>query len=325
LEPPPAPVTDAEDTILGTLLAARPSVTSTSPRVDVGDDAAVLADGTAVTVDALVEGVHWDDRLSPADVGHKLVAVSVSDLAATGASPTWAVLTLALPPGAAEGFVSGFARGLADALRRWDIALVGGDTVRTGGPVVVSLTLAGRCVGAPLVRSGARPGDDVWVTGTPGLAGLGWRTADAPPEALEALRRPDPPLAFALDVARSGLAHAAMDLSDGLERDLPRLCAASGVAAEIDAASLPSHPALEASDDALVHRLAGGDDYQLLLAAPPAAHPALVELAARHGTRLTCIGRVLPAHAAPEHARSGAFLRHGPWPDASFLHFPAER
>lgn len=292
------------DAILG---AAPPAAGLAVPP---GDDAAVLADGTAVTVDALVEGIHWDHRLSAADVGWKTVAASVSDLAATGARPDWAVLALSLPEPLDDAWVAGFARGLADALARWSIRLVGGDTTRS--PVrTVSLTLAGPCVAQPLRRAAARPGDDLWVTGWPGLAGAGWMWAAPPDPALAALRRPDPPLAFALDLARRDVARAAMDLSDGLAADLPRMCAASGAGATVDRDAIPVHPDL--AGDPWPAVFGGGDDYQLLFAAPPAARDAVDALAREHGVRAARIGRF--------HAGSGARLAGGSWPAPAFAHW----
>ncbi|MCB9681476.1 MAG: thiamine-phosphate kinase [Alphaproteobacteria bacterium] len=304
---------DDEASLIDALLAARLPSARTTPRLDAGDDAAITADGVVVTVDALVHGVHWDDRLDAADVGYKAVAVSVSDLAAMGARPGWAVLALALPH--ADGpFVAGLARGLAEACARWDLSLVGGDTVRTSGPAVVSLTMGGRCEHAPLTRAAARPGDDLWVTGTLGLAGAGWRRRDPPAAALTALRRPDPPLAFALALAAHGLAHAAMDLSDGLATDLPRLCAASGVAATVDPTLLPADACL--GDDPLADQVAGGEDYQLLFTAPVPHRASLAALARDHGVRLTRIGTV--------HVGHGATLSDRPWPAPAFRHFDGE-
>lgn len=280
-----------------------------------GDDAAVLDDGTAVTTDAMVEGVHFDHRLDAADVGWKVLAVSVSDLAATGARPVWAVLDLCLPSGD-DAWVHSFARGFGEAARRWRVTLIGGDTTASPGPRFAAVTLAGPCVAAPLRRNGGRPGDDLWVTGTPGLAGAGWSLDDPPDAALSALRRPDPPLAFALDLVGAGLATAGMDLSDGLESDLPRLARASGCGAVVDPSALPRHPALDHLPGAASRRcrLAGGDDYELLFTAPPAARPAIEALAAAHQVHVSRIGALT--------ADRSVVVSDGPWPDASFTHFP---
>jgi thiamine-monophosphate kinase len=275
-----------------------------------GDDAAVLAGGTAVTVDTLVEGVHWNERLSPADVGFKTLAVSVSDLAAMGATPRWALLALSLPVPLDRAWVEQFAAGFGAACARWEVALVGGDTTRSVGARVVAATVGGESPQAPMRRTGARPGDDLWVTGTLGLAGAGWAWPDPPASALAALRRPDPPLAFARDLP--ALATAAMDLSDGLGQDLPRLCAASGVGARVERAALPAHPDLGPEPWAI--QLGGGEDYQLLFSAPPARRTEIVRLALHHGRVATRIGAVTEATAIA--------LDGDAWPATGFRHFP---
>lgn len=297
--------------MIDALLRARPPA-GPPPLLDLGDDAAILAPHErpmAWTVDTLVEGRHWDARLSPGDVGFKALAVSVSDLAATGAIAAHALLSLALPS-SDPAWIDGFARGLAEALARWDVRLVGGDTVRTDGPRVVGLTVGGPVLHRAMSRRGARPGDDLWVTGVPGLAGAGWRRPDPPAAALAALRRPDPPVAFALALARTGLARAAMDLSDGLGADVPRLARASGVRLIVDPAALPAHPAL--ADDPFGHAFAGGDDYALLWCAAPADQPRIAALARACGVTATRIG-----HAAQG---AGAALPDGRWPQG-FAHF----
>ncbi len=283
-------------------------------KVDAGDDCAVVVPGVAaqaLTVDTLVEGVHFDAALSPADVGYKAVAVSVSDVAACGARPTWMLVALSLPAADPEPWVEQFAVGLRQACREFGVYLAGGDVTRA--PVrFVSTTLSGQCVAEPLVRSGGRPGDVLWVTGTPGLAGAGWSLDDPPPQALAALRRPRPRLELALDLARAGLCTAAMDLSDGLAADLPRLAQSSGVAAIVDPARLPVPDALRGHPRLRDCQLAGGDDYELLFTAAPAAEARVRALAERHGVRVTPVGRL--------EAGRGAWASDGPWP-RGFAHF----
>jgi len=264
----------------------------TGLRVGPGDDAAVLDDGTVVTVDAMVEGVHWDERLSPADVGWKLAAVNASDVAACGARPTWAVLTASLPAPLDRAWVRDFAEGLGAGCRRFGLSLIGGDTTGSTGPRALSLTAAGALVGPPLLRTGARPGDDLWVSGTLGDADAGLRGVGGPSgeTLLGVLRRPDPPVRLGPGLAEAGLAHAAMDLSDGLARDLPRLCAASKLGARIDPALLPASDALRAAVDPLPHQAGGGEDYQLLFAAPAANRAAILALGEALGVRLTRVG-----------------------------------
>ena len=270
----------------------------------------MLPGGLTVTVDTLVEGVHFDARLTPFDVGYKAVAVSVSDLAAMGAAPGWAVLSLGLPH-ADTSWVDAFSEGLATALARWGLTLVGGDTVRSPARTV-SLTMTGQLVAEPLTRTGARPGDALWVTGVPGLAGLGWMVDQPPPAALQALRRPAPPLRFALDLAKRGWVQAAMDLSDGLAQDLPRLCRASGCGLTLDPAQLPVHPAFEGASPTEVRQaqLAGGDDYQLLFASAPEA--PVRECARDHGITVTRIGTF---------DDSGVVQALGGWTVLPFQHF----
>lgn len=250
----------------------------------------------------MVEGVHWDARLSPADVGFKLVAVNVSDVAAMGGRPEWAMLSLSLPP-ADEAWIDGFAAGLGEALARWDLALVGGDTTR-GRVRTASLSVGGRA-SPPVLRSGARVGDRVWVAGPLGLAAEAMLSPAPRPEALAWLRRPLPDPAFAQAIAPH--VSAMMDVSDGLRTDLRRLCTASGVGAAIESARLPG-------EGPLAWRVAYGDDYALLFTAPE--HPALHAAAAAHGCHLARIGEVTPAEV---------LLDGGPWPAPAFSHFVPAR
>lgn len=296
---------DREDAVIARLRDALPP--TPAGWVGIGDDAAVLPDGTVTTVDTMVEGTHWDHRLDPADVGWKLVAVNVSDLAATGARPRWGLLALTLPEPLDLAWVERFATGLAAAARHWGLPILGGDTTR--GPArVASLTATGHAA-RPVLRSGGRPGDDLWVTGELGRAAEGFLATAPSPAALRWLRRPEPPVAFAVAAAEAGLLAAAMDLSDGLARDLARLCAASGAGAEIDPDALPG-------DGPLPWKTAFGDDYELLFAAPPAARNALLSLAQMHTTRLARVGR-LTGGSSPR------LLGHDAWPEPLFGHFPA--
>jgi thiamine-monophosphate kinase len=173
--------------------------------------------------------------------------------------------------------------------------------------------MGGRCVARPLRRSGAQPGDVLWVTGTPGLAGAGYVLADPPAAALRALRRPRPPLAYALALATAGLPTATMDLSDGLASDLPRLCRASGVGAEVDPRRLPAHPDLLGRPDLLTLQAAAGDDYELLFAASRANTERLRALAAEHQVSVTEIGTICGSGSAR--------LLGAAWPEPPFSHF----
>ncbi len=267
----------------------------------------------ALTCDTLVEGVHWDKRLSAEDVGWKAVAVNASDIAAMGGRPTWALLALSLPAPVCGDWVEGFARGLHAALDRWGIALVGGDTTRSPGLCSVGISMGGTCT-RPIPRSGARVGDALWVTGCPGRAALGFYRDD--PDGLAALRRPTPPVAFGAGLAALPVT-AMMDVSDGLATDLPRLCAASGVGAAVDPRRLPVTAALGADPERLALQVAFGDDYELLFTAPPSAADAVRDLAAQEGVTVTEIGRIT--------AEGGARLSRGEWPAPRFRHFRGSR
>ncbi|MCX8134409.1 MAG: thiamine-phosphate kinase [Roseococcus sp.] len=259
------------------------------------DDAALLAPPPGcelvLAADAMVQGVHFLPEDPPESIGRKLLRVNLSDLAAMGAAPLGYLMTVALPPGLPEGWLAGFAAGLAQDQGRFGLAVLGGDTVSTPGPVTLSLTILGTVApGAALRRAGARPGDAIWVSGRIGDGWLGLRAARGewpdPGGALAArYRLPEPRLA--LGRALRGLAHACLDVSDGLLQDLSHLCREGGVAAEVEAARIPvSDPA------APIAALAtGGDDYELLFAAAPEAEEAVLAAAAAAATPVTRIGR----------------------------------
>jgi thiamine-monophosphate kinase len=283
-----------------------------------GDDAAVLANHTAITTDTLVEQVHFDERCAPEDVGFKSLAVSVSDLAAMGAVPTWCTLSLSLPS-SRGGWGARFATGLAEACERWRVALIGGDTTGSPGPIMVSVTAGGTCVASPLTRANAKPGDDLWVTGVLGLAGAGWRASHPPAPARAAWLRPCPPAEFAAALGRAQLPHAMMDLSDGLGQDLPKLCARSRVGAHVDPQRLPAHECLTSEhlpgvDEVLLDlQLFGGEDYQLLFTAPPSARRALRHLANAYDVAVHRIGHIT--------SKTSLHLGNAPWPAGGFDHF----
>jgi len=281
--------------------------------VDAGDDAAVLADGRVVTVDSMVEGVHFLADADPEALGHKVLAVSVSDVLAMGALPDTAFLALSLRA-PSPSWLDAFATGLAAACRRWGVHLAGGDTTGSPGPSFLSLTLLGTLPGGrrPWTRRGARPGDRLLVTGTLGDAGGGWIHAEPSAHALEALARPEPPLAFVTAVANDRV-HAAMDLSDGLAVDLERLCQASGCGARVVADRLPASAHVAEAPDRLLLQTRGGEDYQLLLAVAPDDVPSVRDAADRSGTLLTDIGAIV--------AGASAELVGASWPEARFHHF----
>ena len=282
-------------------------------RLGNGDDAALLvpAPGRALAVssDMLVEGRHFLPDVEPQALGHKALAVNLSDLAAMGAKPLAFTLALALPR-ADESWLRGLAQGMLALADAHGCALVGGDT--TAGPLTLALTVFGEVEPArALRRDAAQVGDDVWVSGTLGLARLGlallrgeWTLAGPQAEAARAqLLRPLPRLA--LGQALAGLAHAAADVSDGLLADLGHILAASGVAAELDVEALLREavpPVVRALPPAtaLSYALAGGDDYELVFTAPAGSREAVQAAAVRAATPVARIGRIVPG-APVEH------------------------
>lgn len=257
-----------------------------------GDDAALLRPppGTELvqTIDTCLEGVHFPAGLDPADLGWRALAVNLSDLAAMGAEPAWGLLSLALP-GADERWLDGFAAGVAALSSASGLDLVGGDMVR--GPLAVSFALTGFVpAGTALRRSGARPGDEVWVTGPlgGGAGGLAaWRRGDR--AAARPFLHPEPCLAAGRRLR--GLASAAIDVSDGLLQDLGHVLEAGGVGAVLDLECVPLHP-VAAGPDALAMALTGGDDYQLCFTLPPARRGALLAAAAAWPGAPVRIGRI---------------------------------
>ncbi len=243
-----------------------------------------------VTVDALVEGVHFlpDDPLE--SVARKLVRVNVSDILSAGALPAEALLTLGWPEGRPEGELKAFADALGQELSAWDIALLGGDTVRSPAGLFLSLTLTGKCLAdAPVRRSGARAGDDIWMTGEIGAARRGFEALSGEDDRPKlAYREPQlPRREAAMLVAHH--ASAAMDVSDGLLGDLAKMAAASGVRAHVGLESVPFSGG--AADLAAMLDLATwGDDYQLLFAAGADKRLILQEESAVSGVAITRIG-----------------------------------
>lgn len=268
----------------------------------VGDDCALLqvAPGQqlAVSSDMLVEGRHFLSTVAPERLGHKALAVNLSDLAACGAEPLAFTLALALPRGD-DAFAAGLARGLFELAARHGIELVGGDT--TAGPLNLCITAMGQVPpGQALLRSGARAGDELWVSGPLGDARLALEvfrgTVALPGEAFERVRRamecPEPRVALGL--ALRGVASSAIDLSDGLLGDLGHVLARSGVGAELDADAVPRSADLATQPLALQRlcTLAGGDDYELLFTAAPAQAEAVRAAGARSGCTVGRLGRI---------------------------------
>ena len=268
----------------------------------VGDDCALLNLGPglqlAVSSDMLVEGRHFLSTVAPADLGHKALAVNLSDLAACGAKPIAFSLALALPR-AEESFLAGFAKGLLGLAGKHDCELIGGDT--TQGPLTICITVFGEVPsGKALLRSGARSGDDIYVSGVLGDARLAlecFRGNVALPGELfctvrRSMERPQPRVALGL--ALRGIASSAIDVSDGLLGDLGHILERSGVGAAIDIDAVPRSAVLQGLEQGLQreYTLAGGDDYELVFTAPPALAREVATAAGHAGTPLTRIGRI---------------------------------
>jgi thiamine-monophosphate kinase len=263
----------------------------------IGDDAAVVEPGrnvlTVLTVDAQVEGVHFDRQLSaPADIGARALAVNLSDLAAMGARPRWGLLSLMLPGALPVADAEHLVDGIADVARRHQVTVVGGNIARSPGPLIVDVTAIGEVRPRRLLtRAGARPGDELFVSGTigagaAGLAMLRAGAADADPASIAWYRRPDPRVRLGMIVARARAARAAMDLSDGLADAANQIAAASGCGVEIEADALPVAAGARAwwtsrGEDPVTAALTGGDDYELVIAVPPAWRGRLRTVRAR--------------------------------------------
>ncbi len=303
----------------------------------VGDDAALLqvSEGNvlAVSTDMLVSGTHFLPDADPYMLGHKTLAVNLSDMAAMGAIPRWATLAIALPrkdaAGADEAWLERFSAGFFALAQQYGVELVGGDT--TCGPLNLCVTICGEVPARQaLRRSGAQIGDEVWVSGTLGDAALALAhlqdrivlkveefAACAP-----ALHQPQPRVALGL--ALRGCASSAIDISDGLLGDLGHILDASQVGAEIDFALLPVSAVLRArlTPPGLPHDkgglrggkvfqqfvLSGGDDYELCFTAPALRHADILSISAQLNLPLACIGRIVAGHGCIVHDASGDLI-----------------
>jgi thiamine-monophosphate kinase len=267
-----------------------------------------------VTTDAVVAGIHFLPDDPPGLIAKKLLRVNVSDLAAKGAVPVGCLLALALPRTTTPIWLDSFAAGLAEDCAHFAIPLIGGDTTATDGPLTMALTAFGEVPrGQALLRSGAKVGDRIFVSGTIGDGALGLLVAKGELSALAAplrdyllsrYRKPEPRLVLGRTLR--GIAHASMDISDGLIADLGHICEASGVAAEIQAAMVPLSDGAQiavARDPALLsHVLTGGDDYELLFTADPKDSDRIVQAAIGTGVPVTGIGFI---GRAPEDRSGG--------------------
>jgi thiamine-monophosphate kinase len=267
------------------------------------DDAAIFTPPTGrqlvISADAIVETIHFLPTDPPDLVARKLLRVNLSDLAAMGATPLSYLLTLSVPRTTPRTWFAAFAAGLAADQQDFNIHLLGGDTTSTPGPISLSATIIGHVgPGTAFRRSGAQQGDSLWVTGTIGDAALGLlalkgKISDPTGHLSERYRLPRPRLGLSLH----GIVHACMDISDGLLQDAGHLARAANLSVEIDVANIPLSPAARVADNLQIC-LAGGDDYELLFAVPPANEPALLAACAGSAISISRIGRFLPGPAS---------------------------
>ena len=287
----------------------------TRAALGVGDDCALFGPSPgmqlAVSSDMLVEGLHFPPTVAPQRLGHKALAVNLSDLAACGAKPLGFTLALALPR-VDEVFLAGFAQGLLALADRHECELVGGDT--TQGPLNICITVFGEVpTGRALLRSGAQPGDDLYVSGTLGDARLALEMFRGTPGldgvALDAVRaameQPQPRIALAIGLR--DVATSAIDVSDGLLGDLAHVLRRSGVGATIDVDAVPRGPVLRTLPLAWQRTctLAGGDDYELVFTAPKRAAAQVVAVGDAAGVSVTRIGSIDAAPGLRLHDRAG--------------------
>ncbi|GBQ44817.1 thiamine-phosphate kinase [Komagataeibacter sucrofermentans] len=290
--------------------------------LDLRDDAAVFTPPAGqqlvVAADAMVEGVHFLPDDPSHTIGRKLLRCNLSDLAAMDATPLGYLLTVSMPPARDEAWFAGFAAGLAQDQQQFAITLLGGDTTATAGPLVLSLTILGHVApGMALRRNTARVGDGIWVTGTigDGAMGLLARQGQVPdPDGFLASRYQLPRPRLGLELG--GIASAGMDVSDGLVQDLGHMARESGVGAIIETARVPLSPAVRALGPTWLPRcLTGGDDYELLLAVPPAQEARLLAHTGRVGVAMTRIGQIVPGSGVQVRDEAGQDIKlaHRGW------------
>ena len=307
---------------------ARQRIHRPDVRLGIGDDAAVVALAEnfelVIATDTICCGTHFPEATLPDALGHRCLAVNLSDLAAMGAEPLWSSLALSLPS-ADPDWLEAFAAGFFNLAERFNVGLVGGDTVK--GPLAMTVTLHGRVSrGEYITRNGAGPDERIYVTGHPGDAGAACRFlsgSDAnmakPPESL--MKRflfPEPRVNEGMSLG--GIATAMIDISDGLHDDLAKILDASGIGADLEAAKLPLSTGLQAcveTEQALELALTGGDDYELCFTVPDERAAAFDKLCAGWGCPVTLIGRT-DSEPGIRWERDGRPYRV---PDRSFRHF----
>jgi thiamine-monophosphate kinase len=339
---PAAVVGDIGEHALIDAIRERISTAPSSLAVGIGDDAAVAVPDRGalqvLTTDALVEGVHFDRRFSsPADIGYKAVAVNVSDIAAMGASPRLALLSLMLPPALPVSDLDELVGGVLEMAAESGITLAGGNITRSPGPLIVDVTVTGAVrPRSVLTRAGGRAGHALFVTGHIGAAaaGLEWLQANvggrpADPALADCVgrhRRPEPRARIGALLGRNRAASACMDLSDGLADAVRQVASASRTGASVDAAALPIHPGAAAwfagaGRDAVDASIAGGDDYELLFAVPKRAGGRLRHVIQQsRGVPITRVGE-LTGDGVVDLRRGGTSF---PLP-SGFTHFAEKR
>ncbi|CAN5773074.1 thiamine-phosphate kinase [soil metagenome] len=275
-------------------------------RVGPGDDCAVVsANGLAISTDLSVEGTHFRrEWLSGREIGGRATIAALSDLAAVAARPIGVLASLALPEQDAGSFAEALMGGVRAATGQQGAVLLGGDLARTEGPVVVDIVVVGEC-SRPVLRSGARPGDELWVTGELGGSAAALRAllegVQPDPGAFERFARPTPRIREALWLAERNVPAAMLDLSDGLGGDAAHLAAGSGVAVVIQPLEVPLHACATVQDG-----LSGGEDYELCFAARAGSvEPHAAEFRAQFGIRLTRVGHIEQGAGVWEWSGSG--------------------
>lgn len=311
-----------------------PAVTDVrSVVLGIGDDAAIVQPAQdqqlLIAIDTLNCGVHFSEQCSPADIGYKALAVNLSDIAAMGGEPLWFTLALSLPESDPQ-WLAEFCSGMRELLQQYPVSLIGGDTTR--GPLSITIQIAGQVPAtAALRRDQLSIGDDLYITGNPGEAAAGLALSDTvivneqQRQLLQRLHRPEPRVA--LGQALRGIAHACIDVSDGLSADLSHMLNASAehqaqpTGACLFAESLPVSAALQDTVSSITQQreyiLHGGDDYELCFSAAPEQKQVIEALAMQYGLAITCIGQVI--------AEPGLFLQENqqrqPITPAGFDHF----
>jgi len=295
------------------LRAACPEGSSPDVIVGIGDDTAVLRlddrHALLATCDIQVQDVHFRlETISPEQLGRRAMAVNISDIAAMGGSPTYALVSMALPPDLPLATFDGIFEGMRAQMAEYSAGMIGGNLARTTGPLVIDVFMMGRiAIGHLVTRHGARPGDDIYITGETGRSSAGCAVLDKygvsfPDEFADAVlahRRPVPRVKEGTTIAQSGAATAMIDLSDGLAADLAHICRESNVGAEMYEAKIPCSTTVREIASALGENcrhyiLYGGEDYELLFTARPEAEQEIQRIAGVCGTPMRKIGRILP-------------------------------